>query len=222
MLKRRQFATSVALGCLALAGCAGAGQDSSATEQGLVDQATNTLGTMKSSGGAKAATLLQKARAILVFPDLVKGGIVVGGTRGQGVLVARTATGWSDPAFYESTSVSVGAQIGFEESAVVMFINTQKALDGILQSSSFTLKAGGSLQVADFNSGLAEQLTGADVVVWSKSSGAFAGIAVSGTDLSQRTDYDQAYYKQPVNAQAIIAGQAKNAKAAGLIATLGT
>lgn len=226
MLERRRFATSIALSCLLLAGCAQTGstgaQASTGSEQATVDQATHTVATMKASGGTKVASLLQKAKAVVIFPDLVKGGIGLGASRGQGVLLARTATGWSDPAFYESTSVSLGVQIGLEESAVVMFVLSQKALDTLLQTSSFTMKAGGGLSLADFNTATQDQLNGADVVIWSKSSGAFGGLSVSGSDISQHTGEDQAYYGQPVTARDIIAGKVTNPAAAGLLTAIGS
>lgn len=225
MLERRRFATSIALGCLLLAGCTQTamtgGQPSTSSEQSTVDTATHTVGTMKASGGANVANLLQKARAVVIFPDLVKGGLGLGASRGQGVLLARTATGWSDPAFYESTSVSLGVQIGLEESAVVMFVLSQKALDTLLQTSSFTMKAGGGLSMADFNTATQEQLNGADVVIWSKSSGAYGGLSLSGSDIAQHTGEDQAYYGQPVTARDIIAGKVTNPAAAALVKALG-
>ncbi|HET9017954.1 MAG TPA: lipid-binding SYLF domain-containing protein [Acetobacteraceae bacterium] len=225
MLERRRFATSVALGCLWLAGCtqntATGGQQSTSSQQSTVDQATHTVATMKAGGGAKVAGLLQKAKAVMIFPDLVKGGVGLGASRGQGVLLGHTATGWSDPAFYESTAVSVGLQIGLEESAVVMFVLSQKALDTLLQTSSFTMKAGGGLSLADLNTATQDQLNGADVVIWSKSSGAFGGLTVSGSDIAQHTGEDQAYYGQPVTARDIIAGKVTNPAAAALVSALG-
>ena len=226
MLERRRFATSVAFGCLLLAGCAqnsmSGGQQSTSSQQNTVDLATRTISAMKGSGGEKVAALLRRAKAVMIFPDLVKGGVGLGASRGQGVLLGRTVTGWSDPAFYESTSVSVGLQIGLEESAVVMFVLSQKALDTLLQTSSFTMKAGGGLSLADFNTATQDQLNGADVVIWSKSSGAFGGLTVSGSEISQHTSEDQAYYGKPVTARDIIAGGVKNPAAAALVSALGT
>ena len=224
MLRTLGLATFLTLGGLALTGCAQnttAGQQAASGPQSTVDSAASTIGTMTNSAGAKSSALLQQAKAVLIFPDLMKGGIGIGGSRGQGVLVARTAKGWSDPAFYESTSVSLGLQLGLEESSVVMFVMSQKALDTLLQPSSFTFKAGGGLSLADFNSATQAQLTGADVVIWSKSSGAFGGLTVSGTTVSQRTDNDMAYYQKPVSANDIIAGKVTNAGAHVLISALG-
>lgn len=225
MLRTLGLATFLMLGGVALTGCAqnttSAGQQSASGPQSTVDSAASTVGTMTNSGGAKSAALLQQAKAVLIFPDLINGGIGIGGSRGQGVLVARRAGTWSGPAFYESTSFSLGLQLGLQSSSVVMFVISQKALDTLLQPSSFTFKAGGGLSLADFNSATQAQLTGADVVVWSQSSGAFAGLTVSGTTVSQRTDNDMAYYQKSVSASDIVAGKVKNANDRVLISALG-
>lgn len=207
-------------GLLALAGCAGegagAGQRQVSDEQVLVERAAHTVSVMRSTAGSKLVDLLPKAKAVVVFPDMIKGGIGLGASHGDGVLVARTANGWSDPAFYTSTSISLGIQIGMEESAVVMLVMTDKALQTLLQPSSFTLKAQGGLALADLNTASQAELSGADVIVWSKSEGAFGGLALAGSDISQNTDDDRAYYGQKVMAADIIAGKVSNPGAAVL------
>ncbi len=225
MFKSFRLTALTALGVLALAGCSmfGGGESSKpgvSDEQSLVDSATHTVGVMKTAAAAKAPALLQKAKAVVIFPDMIKGGIGIGASHGKGVLLARTG-GWSDPAFYDSTSISLGVQIGMEESAVVMFIMTDKAYKSMLQTSTFTLKAQGGLALADLNTATQDQITGADVVIWSKSEGAFGGLALAGSDVSQSPDYDKAYYGKAVTAQEIVAGQVKNDKADALVKALG-
>lgn len=222
MVYQSRRAAITLIGGTILAGCSGmeSKRERVADAQSTVDQATHTVGVMRTSAGTRIAGLMQRAKAVLIFPDMVKGGIGIGGSRGQGVLLARHATGWSDPAFYESTAVSVGLQLGVEESAIVMFIMSQKALDGLLQTSSFSLKAQAGVALADVNTATQEQLAGADVVVWSKSSGAFGGLALSGSDIAQRPGLDRAYYGAPVLAADIIAGKATNPAAAPLLAAL--
>ena len=219
---RRSLLVGVgAFGGLALAGCASSNpQTQQADEQSLVTAATGTVGVLKANGGANAASLLGKAKAIAIFPDLLKGGVGLGGSRGQGVLLVRGPQGWSYPAFYETASVSLGLQLGVEESAVVMFVMSQHALDSLMQSSSVSFKAGGGLSLADFNAATQAQLEGADVVVWSKSKGAYGGLTMSGSDMSQRLDRDQTYYGKPVNAQQLAQGAAVNKQADALRAAL--
>jgi lipid-binding SYLF domain-containing protein len=225
MFKSFRLTALTALGVLALAGCGEFGSSVSdkpavSDEQSLINSATHTVGVMKTAAAAKVPALLQKAKAVVIFPDMIKGGIGIGASHGKGVLLARTG-GWSDPAFYDSTSISLGVQIGMEESAVVMFVMTDKAYKAMLQTSTFTMKAQGGFALADLNTATQDQITGADVVIWSKSEGAFGGLALAGSDVSQSLDYDKAYYGKSVTAQDIVSGQVKNAKADALIKALG-
>ncbi len=210
-----------AFGGLVLTGCSSTPHEMRVDGRSLVTDAAGTVGVMKASGGANAAHLLETARAVLIFPDLLKGGVGIGGSRGQGVLLARGAQGWSYPAFYETSSVSLGLQLGAEESAVVMLVMSQRAEDNLMRNNNFTLKATGGLSLVDFNTATQAQLEGADVVVWSKSKGAYGGLTLSGSDVSQRLDLDQSYYGQPVNAAQIAQGGVRNPQADPLRAALG-
>jgi lipid-binding SYLF domain-containing protein len=220
MNRRLLLLGSVTLGGLALTGCAESRKEMHADERTIVNQALTTVQVMKAHGGTKIAMLLQKAKAVVIFPDILKGGIGLGGSRGQGVMLVHGPQGWSYPAFYETTSVSLGVQLGFEESSVVMFVMKQRALDTLMQASNFTLKAGGGFTFVDFNKATEAELEGADVVIWSKSEGAFAGLTLSGSDVSQRLDLDQSYYGKPVNAAEIAKGMVRNPQAGPLRAAL--
>ncbi len=221
-MQRRVFLAGIGLvGGLTLAGCASTPQQQEQNEQSLVDAATHTVGVMKADSGAKGASLLTKAKAVMIFPDLIKGGVAVGGTRGQGVMLVRGPTTWSYPAFYETSSISLGLQIGAEESSVVMFVMSQRALDSLMKTSNFSFKAGGGLSIIDMNAAAQEQLTGADVVTWSKSKGAYGGLTMSGSDVSQRLDRDNTYYGKAVNAEQIAQGAVSNKQADALRAALG-
>ena len=217
IIDRRLFLGSAAmLGGFSLVGCTSTPTEQRGNEQALVDTATATLTRFKTDAGARATTLLRNARAVLIFPDLVKGGVGVGATRGQGVMLVRAASGWNGPAFYESSSVSVGLQVGLEESAVIMIVNSDRAFNQLMQSSDVTFKVGGGLSLVDFNTARQDQITGADVVVWSRSQGAYGGLTLSGSDISQRMDRDQTYYGKPVNATQIGLGAVSNPQAAAL------
>src|SRR4030095_6176479 len=59
-------------------------------------------------------SVLEKAEGIAVFPGTIKGGFIVGGQHGRGILSARleSSRAWSAPAFMSVTGGSFGAQIG--------------------------------------------------------------------------------------------------------------
>ena len=56
--------------------------------------------------------LLDRAECVMVFPQVIKVGVIVGGQGGRGVASCRTRSGWSAPAFFEMKGGSVGFQIG--------------------------------------------------------------------------------------------------------------
>src|SRR5882724_7939094 len=66
--------------------------------------------------------VLDNAKCIMVVPNLVKGGFIVGGKHGRGVASCRTKTGWSAPAFVSVGGGSWGLQIGVEGVDLVMLV----------------------------------------------------------------------------------------------------
>ena len=101
-------------------------------QQTLVDRSQKTIEDMRHDKAfGNARHLMHEARAVLIIPRLFKGGFIVGGEGGTGVLLVRgPGNNWSDPAFYAIGSASFGLQAGLEQSEVVMLVMTQKGLDG--------------------------------------------------------------------------------------------
>ena len=92
-------------------------------------------------------SILEKAEGIAVFPSLIKGGIVVGGQRGRGILSVRDKKngGWSSPAFLTITGGSIGAQIGAQAIDLVLVINNQRGLEQLVKNQ---FKVGADAAVA--------------------------------------------------------------------------
>ena len=86
-----------------------------AKQQKLIDAAAASVGALQGDGqiGPALNELLPRAKAVIVVPRLFKGGFIIGGEAGNGVLLARLADGsWSNPAFDELAAASIGLQIG--------------------------------------------------------------------------------------------------------------
>jgi lipid-binding SYLF domain-containing protein len=187
------------------AGAARAASD----EQNLVDQARITLDHLRSDkefGTAKE--LLRHARAVLIVPNLVKGGFFFGGEGGDGVMLARTAGGgWTDPAFYTLASASFGLQIGVQTAEVVMIVESEKALHALEQDEfKFGAQAGFAIATlgSDAQAASSTALNSADIVVWSSSSGAYVGLTLEGSIVKPRENYNDEYYGRPIAARAIL------------------
>lgn len=167
-------------------------------QQATVDRAALVLNDLrhdKEFGNAR--DLMHRARAVMIVPRLFKGGFFVGGEGGSGVLMVRHgARQWSEPAFFGLGSASFGLQIGLEQSEVMMFIMSQKALDALMHDQ-FKIGAQAGLAVVTLGSGVEAATTaaaGADIVVWASSSGAYAGISLNGSIIKPEYNSDRAYY----------------------------
>jgi lipid-binding SYLF domain-containing protein len=81
--------------------------------------------------------LLDEAKAIVIVPDTIKAGLVLGGRRGHGVLSVRTADGgWSNPGFITLTGGSIGLQVGVQSADVVLVFRSERGLDSIVNGNS--------------------------------------------------------------------------------------
>lgn len=152
--------------------------------------------------------LLKKCRAVVIFPDMVKAGFIVGGQYGTGVVLARTkGGGFSAPAFFVMGGVSAGLQIGAQAADVIMLVMNDKGLNGILNNK---LKFGADVGVAAGPVGRRAEasLTGAnlyaDVYSYSRSKGAFAGISLEGGGIDFEAETSKAYYGKSLTARDIL------------------
>src|SRR5947209_6115643 len=85
-------------------------------QQQMVDKARITVVALRSQDtlGRSVNDALDGASGVLIFPNLLRAGFVVGAAGGTGVLLGHTPRGWSDPAFYFTGEGSFGLQIGAE------------------------------------------------------------------------------------------------------------
>ena len=176
--------------------------------QALVDRSTLALEEMLAPDSSnQAAQMLPNARAVMICPRIFEASFIVGGSGGQCVLVARAANGtWSYPAFYAIGSGSIGLQLGLKDSELVLLVMTDHGLKALLESQ-FKFGADASAVVATLGGGVQGATTtavGADIVGYTKSRGAFAGLSLQGSVLSSRMGWDQAYYGRAVGATGIV------------------
>ena len=85
--------------------------------------------------------LLDEGRAVIVIPDTIKAGLVIGGRRGHGLMSVRMPNGaWSSPVFVKLTGGSIGFQAGVQSSDVVLVFRNDRSLDNLV-NGKFTLGA---------------------------------------------------------------------------------
>ncbi|MDJ0918798.1 MAG: lipid-binding SYLF domain-containing protein, partial [Woeseiaceae bacterium] len=145
-------------------------------------------------------SLLSRAYAVAVVPNVVKVGLGVGARRGKGIIVVRQDdNSWSNPAFITLTGGSVGWQIGAQSTDVILVFKTRKGVDGIA-NGKLTLGADASLAAGPLgrNAGLATDLAmKAEVVSYSRSRGLFAGVALEGAGVTMDRKANAAFYSSP-------------------------
>jgi lipid-binding SYLF domain-containing protein len=186
--------------------------DSSSAQQ-LVNEATRTAQKIKADGRFEA--MLKQSKGVFIMPNVVQGAFIVGGKGAQGVLLNSDGT-WSDPVFLTLGSISVGAQAGGKAGPGAMILMTDKALNDFTQSNNFSLNGNAGLTVVNYSAEGQAPVGKGDIVVWSDQSGAFAGVNVSGADVSQNPAADRAYYGKQVDAKQILSGDVSNSYATKL------
>ena len=143
--------------------------------------------------------LLDEARAIVIVPDTIKAGLVLGGRRGHGVLSVRTADGgWSAPCFVKLTGGSIGLQVGVQSADVVLVFRSERGLDSIV-NGKFTLGADAGVAAGPMGRQAAALTDGqmkAEIWSWSRARGLFAGVALDGAVLSIDDAANEAVYGQ--------------------------
>jgi len=176
-------------------------------QQTLVDRATLTVQEMFSDKvNPEGRKLLRDARGIMICPRVFKAGFIIGGQVGSCVLLGAQNGAWSNPAFYGFGSGSIGFQIGVQDAQIAFIIRTEKGLVALMDSQ-FKIGADASVAVATIGAGISGATTAAlraDIVAFAQARGLFAGIALDGSLISQRTEWNQEYYGQYLSPQQIV------------------
>ncbi len=170
----------------------------------IVEKARLTFGEfLRDDNYSAMRDQLKHARGILIYPQVLKGGFIIGGSGGTGALLVRDDKGeYSYPAFYTMGSVSLGFQIGGESAEVVLLVMSQKGIDSLL-SSKFNLGGDVSVALGPVGGGAKGDIT-ADFISYAKSKGLYAGLNLDGSYLSVRDSLNNSYYGKEVTPADII------------------
>jgi len=185
--------------------------------QVLVDKADTTLSNFLRDPEMKwLQQNIGKARGVLIVPEIVKAGFIIGGSGGRGLLVAKEGGKWVGPAFYTLATASVGFQAGVAASENVTLVMTQKGMESLL-SSTFKMGADASVAAGPVGAGAKSDVV-ADLITFSRSKGLYGGLNLDGTVVSVNDDWNKAYYGKPVlPPDILIKGTASNKGAAKLL-----
>ncbi len=157
--------------------------------------------------------LLARSACIVIIPGMKKGAFIVGANYGSGFMSCRLAsgTGWSAPAGVKAEGGSVGFQIGGSETDVIMLVMNRRGAEKLL-SSKFTLGADASVAagpVGRTSSADTDAKLNAEILSYSRSRGAFAGISLEGATLRPDEDSNAELYGRKLTNQQIVMGKTK-------------
>ncbi|MEO6031404.1 MAG: lipid-binding SYLF domain-containing protein [Burkholderiaceae bacterium] len=156
--------------------------------------------------------LFDEAKAIVVVPDTLKIGLVLGGRRGHGLVSVKTPDGsWSKPSFVKLTGASIGFQAGVQSSDVVLVFTSQRGLESIV-NGKITLGADASVAAGPIGRTTALATDGqlkAEIWSWSRARGLFAGVALDGAVLSIDDAANQAVYGHGTTPRMVFEGRSQ-------------
>ncbi len=193
-----------------------AGSSREDTEDRLQKSVTVLHAIMSTPDKGIPEEVLSNAKCILVVPDLIKGGFIVGGKHGRGVATCRTAEGWSAPAFVSIGGGSWGLQIGIEGVDLVMLVMNEQGFQHLL-SSKFELTGEGSVAagpVGRHASAGTDWKMNTEMLTYSRSKGVFAGLTLEGAVVQQDDDSTQAIYGKHMMFRNILSGKAATPRSA--------
>lgn len=171
--------------------------------------------------GPPLLSLLKKARAVLIYPQVLRGAFIFGVSGGSGVLLSHEthAGAWGGPAFYTIGEASFGLQIGGDASEIVLVALTDRGLTSLL-STSTKLGANASVAAGPIGAGAAAGTANlsADIISYARAKGLYAGVSVEGAVVATRGTLNTAYYGKEVTPTDILLRRTvTNEHAAGLI-----
>ena len=214
----RRLALSAAFALTLLSGPAFAGQPED-------DRARNAVRVLaeiqKIPEQSIPDNLLDEARSVIVIPDTIKAGLVIGGRHGKGVMSVKTADGsWSSPVFVSLTGASIGFQVGVQSSDVVLVIRNDRSLDNIV-NGKFTLGADAAVAAGPVGRNAAAATDGqlkAEIWSWSRARGLFAGIALDGAVLQIDDGANASVYGPGTSPRAVFESRWQRAPSAAVVA----
>lgn len=200
------------------------GINSSESPEEVLDKATYTFNKFMSHSDKKEfRRLLQKAKGILIVPEYVKAGIILGIEGGDGVLLKRVSeTGWGQPLFFRLTSGSIGLQIGGQVSEIAFLIMNEEGIQSIL-NNDFKLGLDFGVSVGTLGGRIGAGTTTEfdnDIYAFALGEGLYVGAGFEGTEIDLHTEWNERYYSdQDLNA-VLSNPQATNPKSTTLMEAL--
>ncbi len=153
--------------------------------------------------------VLKNARGLAII-TVLKGGFIVSGRVGRGIVIARTKDGWSGPSAIGTGGIGFGLQIGGQVSEFVIVLNTDEAVKAFSHKNNVAVGTDLSAAAGPIGRSIGADVTPlAAIYTYSRSQGLFAGISLEGTVITTRAKENTNYYGKKVLPEEILSGKIK-------------
>ena len=141
---------------------------------------------------------LNRAKAVMITPEIVKAGFIFGGSGGRAMVVARDPkTGkWVGPVFYALATASVGFQAGVSVAEGVTLVMTDKGFNSLL-ATSFKMGGDASVAAGPVGAGAKSDIV-ADLITFNRAKGVYGGLNFDGTVVTASDDWNEQFYGKKV------------------------
>ena len=158
--------------------------------------------------------ILEGARCIAIIPGEKKLAFVFGGSYGKGLVTCRdthTASGWTAPLFITVGGGSWGAQIGGQSSDIVLIIRSRHGAERML-SNKFKIGVNASAAAGPVGRHVSAETNptlNAEILSYSRSKGAFAGVSLAGAVVQPDATGNRAMYGRTVTSDQVLNGHVR-------------
>ncbi|MEM1105087.1 MAG: lipid-binding SYLF domain-containing protein [Pseudomonadota bacterium] len=184
MRRTRLSAAVSSVALVAITAAAGCTTTPSGFNETIVRADSRTALSRLVDDNPAASAIASQAHSVLVFPEVVKGGLVIGGSYGEG---ARLRDGEA-VAYYTAYSGSWGLQAGAQSYGYALFLMNEEAVDYLDRSDGWEVGVGPTIVVVD--AGVAENLStstlreDAYAIIFDQR-GLMAGVSIEGTKITR-------------------------------------
>ena len=204
---KRQVIVSATLLCSALVAASAGAVLPDRLQNKVADTARVLEEFMVARDSEVPTDLMESAECIAVLPDVTKGALVVGGRYGKGLVSCRKEDrSWGPPLFLEISGASIGFQIGGEVVDLLLVVRNRKGADYLLRNK-FTLGADASAAAGPVGrtvGAATDAALQAGILYWSRTRGAFAGVALDGAVVKQDKSDNRLLYGRKVLARDVL------------------
>jgi len=195
-------------------------EDKAQKEDQRVTESGQALDALVNSQNGIPTDLLNKSECVIILPSVKKGGFIIAGQYGKGLMTCRTGEKfngpWSAPIMMQSSGGSIGLQAGGEAVDYVILVLNDKGARTVMNGKA---KLGADASIAAGPVGReAEASTSGnmstEMLSYSRANGVFGGVSLSGTSLGPDGDANEKLYGKKVTGEQIWAGKVKAPAAA--------